>query len=165
MTALYLIAQEYRTAAAQLADLDLPPEVIADTLEGLAGDLETKAQSVAHMVRVMEADAAAVKQWAKDATERAKAIEARADRLREYLSSNMIACGITKIEGPGVTLSFRKSTAVVIDDEAQIPAAYMRQRPPPPPEPDKVLLSAAMKAGEVVPGARLETRQALHVKA
>lgn len=165
MTALYLIAQEYRQAAAQLADLDLDPQTVADTLEGLAGDVETKAQSVAHMVRAMESNAAAVKQWAKDASERAKAIEARADRLREYLSSNMQACGIQKIEGPGITLSFRKSSAVVIDDEAQIPAAYMRQKPPPPPEPDKVALAAAMKAGEMVPGARLESRQTLQVKA
>jgi hypothetical protein len=165
MTALYLIAQEYRAAAAQLADLDLPPEVIADTLESLAGDIETKAQSVAHMVRQLDANAAAVKQWAKDASERAKAIEARAERLREYLSSNMQACGIQRIEGPGITLSFRKSSAVVIDDEAQIPAAYMRQKPPPPAEPDKVALAAALKLGETIPGARLETRQSLQVKA
>lgn len=164
MTALYLIAQEYRFAAAQLADLDLPPEVIADTLEGLAGDIETKAQSVAHMVRQLEANAAAVKQWSKDASERAKAIEARAERLREYLSNNMIACGIQRIEGPGVTLSFRKSTSVVIEDEAQLPAQYMRQKPPPQAEPDKVAIAAAMKAGETVPGARLEARQSLQVR-
>jgi uncharacterized protein YlxW (UPF0749 family) len=164
MTALYLIAQEYRAAAAQLADLDLQPEVIADTLESMAGDIETKAQSVAHMVRSLEADAAAVKQWAKDANERAKAIESRAARLREYLSSNMQACGIQRIEGPGITLSFRATSSVVIDDEAQIPAEYMRQKPPPPAEPDKVALAAAMKAGASIPGARIETRQALQVK-
>jgi hypothetical protein len=165
MTSLLLIAQEYRAAAAQLADLDLPAEVVSDTLESLAGDIETKAQSVAHMVRSLEAQAAAVKQWAKDASERAKAIEARAERLREYLSSNMQACGIQRIEGPGITLSFRKTSAVVIDDEAQIPAAYMRQKPPPPAEPDKLALAAALKTGETIPGARLETRQALQVRA
>ena len=71
MTALYLIVDEYRAAATQLADLDLPPEVVADTLESLAGDLEVKAQNVAHMVRALEADATAIKQWAKDAEARA----------------------------------------------------------------------------------------------
>lgn len=164
MTSLLLIAQEYRAAAAALADLDMPPEVVADTLESLAGDIETKAQSVAHMVRQLEANAAAVKQWAKEASERAKATEARAERLREYLSSNMQACGITRIEGPGVVLSWRKSHAVVIDDEAQIPAAYMRTKPAPPPEPDKPAIAAAMKLGELVPGARIETRQSLQIK-
>ena len=36
LPALYVIAEDYRNAAAQLADLDLPPEVVADTLEGMA---------------------------------------------------------------------------------------------------------------------------------
>ena len=165
MTALYLVAAQYRDAAAKLADLELDPVTLADTLESLSGDLEAKGTSVAFVVRGMEAEAAAVKAWAKEASERAKLIEARAERLREYLSSNMQACGITKISGPGITLSFRASHAVVIDDAEQIPREYMRQAPPPPPAPDKVALGAAMKLGEVIPGARMETRQTLQVRA
>jgi Siphovirus Gp157 len=161
---LFLIATEYREAAAQLASLDLDEATVRDTLEAMSGELEVKATSVAHVVRAMEADAAAVKQWAKDATERAKAIEARAERLREYLSSNMQACGIQRVEGPGITLSWRKSHAVVIDDAAQIPAQYMRTPEPPPAAPDKRAIADAMRAGEVVPGARMETRQALQIR-
>ena len=62
MTALYLIAAEYRAAATALADLDMDAQTVADTLDGMAGDLEVKAQAVAYAVRSMEADAAAVKQ-------------------------------------------------------------------------------------------------------
>jgi hypothetical protein len=137
---------------------------VADTLESMAGELETKAQSVGHMVRILEADAAAVKQWAKDAAERAKAIEARADSLREYLTRTLLACGISKVNGPGIALSFRKSTAVVIDDEAQLPAEFMRQPEPPPPAPNKAAICEALKAGRDVPGARLEPHQNLQIK-
>ena len=49
-------------AAQQLADLDLPPEAVADTLEGMSGDLELKAQNVAMFVRNLEATAAAIKE-------------------------------------------------------------------------------------------------------
>lgn len=164
MTALYVLAQDYRAAAAKLADLDLPADVVADTLESLSGELELKAQNVAHMVRAFEADAAAMKQWAKDATERARAIEARAESLRDYIASNMLACGMTKIEGPGVALSFRKSTAVVIDEPGLIPVDFMRQKPPPPAEPDKAAIGAAIKAGQEVPGAHVETRENLQIK-
>lgn len=164
MTALYVIANDYREAAAKLADLDLPPEVVADTLEGLAGEIELKAQNVALMVRAFEADAAAVSQWAKDANQRAKAIEQRAESLREYLSRTLQACGIQKVEGPGVALSFRKSTAVVIDEPGLIPAEFMRQPEPPPPAPSKTLIGDALKAGKEVPGARLETRANLQIK-
>ena len=164
MTALYLIAAEYRAAATALADLDMDAQTVADTLDGMAGDLEVKAQSVAFMVRSMEADAAAVKQWAKDAAERAKAIEARADSLREYLSRTLQECGITSVKGPGITLSFRASHAVVIDEPGLIPAAYMRTPEPPPAVPDKRAIADAIKLGEAVPGAHMETRQSLQVK-
>ena len=116
------------------------------------------------MVRSFEADAAAIKQWAKDAATRAGALQARADSLREYLSRSMQACGIDKISGPGVALSFRTSHAVVIDEPALIPAEYMRQTPPPPPEPDKEAIKVAIKLGEIVPGAHIETRMNLQIK-
>ena len=93
MSALYLLAAEYQQAARQLADLDLDAQTIADTLESIGGDLEHKAQNVALMVRSFEADAAAISQWAKDATARASAVQARADSLREYLSRSMKEIG------------------------------------------------------------------------
>lgn len=164
MTALYIIANEYRAAAETLANMDLDAQTIADTLEGLGGELEAKAQNVAYIVRGMEAEAAACKEWAKAATERAKAAEARADSLRDYLARCMLACGVEKISGPGVALSFRKSSAVVINEPGLIPAEFMKTPEPPPASPDKTAISAAIKAGREVPGAHIETRQNLQIK-
>lgn len=161
---LFALTTEYREAAARLMDLDLDPQTITDTLESLSGDLETKATNTALFARSLDADAAAVKQWAKDATERAKAIEARADRLRAYLAANLEAVGIEKVEGPGVSISFRKSSAVVIDGEDLIPTEFMRQKPAPAPEPDKTAIAAAIKAGQEVPGAHIEHRRSLQIK-
>ena len=162
--ALYLLAQEYRTAALALAELDLDAATIADTLESLSGDVEAKSQGIAHIVRSMEADAASVRQWAKDAAERAKAIDARADSLREYLRRNLEACGITKLSGPGIAISFRKSSAVVIDEPDMVPLEFCKTPEPPPPAPSKTLIGEALKAGIEVPGARLETRHLLQIK-
>lgn len=164
MTSLSLIAAEYRDAAERLSDLDLPPEVVADTLESLGGELEIKAQAVGHMIRRLEADAAAIKQWAQTANDRAKAVQARADSLHAYLSSTLAECGIQRVEGPGIALSWRKSTAVVIDEPGLIPAEFMRQPEPPPPAPDKRLIGDAIKAGAEVPGAHIETRSNLQIK-
>ncbi len=164
MTALYVLSGQYRDAAAKLAELDLDEQTVADTLASLSGDLEVKAQNVALMVRCFEADAAACKQWAKDATERAKAIEARADRLRDYLATNLEACGIEKVDGPGVAISFRKSSAVVIDGQDLIPDEFMRRKPAPDPEPDKAAIAAAIKLGREVPGAHIEARKSLQIK-
>lgn len=164
MTALFALTAEYLAAARQLADLDLPAEVVADTLEGLAGEVEEKAQSVAMLVRAIEADAEAVKQWSKDAADRAKAMQARADALRDYIARSMQACGIQKVEGPGVVLSFRKSSAVVIDDADMLPLEFWRQPEPPPAAPDKTAIGDALKAGREVPGARVEHRTNLQIR-
>lgn len=164
MTALYVIANDYRAAAAKLADLDLDAQTISDTLEGLGGELEVKAQNVGFMIRSIEADAAAMKEWAKTATERAKAAEARADDLRDYLQYCMESTRIEKITGPGISLSFRKSTAVVIDEPGLIPAEFMRTPEPPPAAPDKKAIGDALKAGTAVAGAHIETRKNLQIK-
>ena len=164
MTSLILIAQEYRAAAQTLSDLDLDVQTIADTLEGIGGDLETKAQNVALMARSLDADAAAIKQWSKDASERAKATEARAERLREYLAACMTLAGAERIEAPGVVLSWRKSSAVVIDTPDLIPAEFWRQKPAPEAEPDKLKIAEAIKFGADVPGAHVEQRRSLQIK-
>ena len=164
MTALYELAAQYRSAADQLSDLDLPPEVVADTLESLSGELEEKAQSVAMLIRNLEVTAEAIKAFEASQAERRKAIERRAESLKDYIRRNMEACGITKIEGPGITLSFRKSSAVVIDEPALIPPEFMRQPEPPPPAPDKKLIADAIKAGKEIAGAHVEHRQSLQIK-
>ena len=164
MSTLALLAAEHRAAADKLADLGLDEQTISDTLESLSGDLEHKAQAVAFMARAFDADAAAVAQWAKDAAERAKALSARADRLRDYLAHSLSLAGVEKVEGPGVRIGWRATSAVHIDDAAQIPADLLRTKPAPAPEPDKTAIRDAIKSGRDVPGARIVTSRALQIK-
>lgn len=164
MTALFVIAQEYRALGDQLADLDLDEQTIADTLEGAAGELEAKAEAVACFAHGLDAMAAAIKVRESELKARRESVEKRADSLREYLSRTLQACGIEKIERPGAVISFRKSTAVVINEPGLIPAEFMRQPEPPPPSPDKKAIGDALKAGREVPGAHLDTRKNLQIK-
>ncbi len=162
-TSLFDLVGEYLAAAEKLSELDLPPEVVSDTLEGISGDIETKVTNIAHVALNFEATAAAIKEHAGKQLLRAKAIESRADALRDYIARSMQATGIQKIEGPGVKLNFRKSQSVVIDGEDMIPNEYMRLPVTPPPAPDKTAIARALKAGESVPGAHLQTNQNLQI--
>jgi hypothetical protein len=164
MTALFQLVAEYRSVAERLADMDLDAQTCADTLEAMSGDLETKAQNVAFMALNFEATAAAIKAHEEVQRDRRIAIERRADSLRSYLARCMEAAGIEKIEGPGVAIGFRKSSAVVINELGLIPAAFMRTPEPPPPAPDKAAIAAAIKAGKEVPGAHIEQRRNLSIK-
>jgi Siphovirus Gp157 len=161
MTALFALVADYRQAAETLADLDLDSQTVSDTLESLSGDVEHKAQQVAYVAMNFGTTAQAIRAHAAMQLARADAIENRAQALREYLARCMTDAGIEKIDGPGVKLSFRKSSAVQITGEDLIPAQYMRNKPAPPPAPDKAAIKAALAAGIDVPGASIEHRRSL----
>ena len=155
---LYELAGEYRQAAVALSDMDLDEQTIKDTLEGLSGDLEKKATNVDFFVRNLEATAEQIKLAEKQMADRRKAMENRAERIREYLKANMEIAGINEISCPHFKLAIRKNPpSVVIDAESQIPANYFSQPETPPPQVNKNYIAIAIKAGRVVPGVHLDT--------
>jgi len=62
------------------------------------------------------------------------------------------------------TVSYRKSEAVVIEDESKIPQVYMKIPEPLLPKPDKTAIKAALKEGTTIAGVSLEVRQNLQIK-
>jgi len=164
-TALYVLANEYLEAAQKLADLEVDPQTVADTLEGLAGALEVKATNIAMFARNLEASAEAIKAAEVQMAARRKAIEARATRIREYIKENMERTGVHEIASPWFKLAIRKNPpSVVIDAESQLAEEFMRQAPPPPPAPDKKAIASAIKEGRTVNGAHLEQTTRLEIK-
>ena len=165
MSALYELAAEYRTDCEKLADMDLDEQTLADTLEGLSGELEVKAQNVIMFTRNLEATASAIKDAEAQMAARRKALENRAAGLRRYVLENMQFAGIQKIECPFFKLSIRDNPAAVdIYEPGLIPAQYMKQPEPPPPAPDKTAIKAAITAGTEVPGAKLTKGTRLEIK-
>jgi len=153
---LYQLAAEHRAALDTLADLDLPPETVADTLESLGGELQAKAQSVVAFLRNLETTAAAIKEAESQMAARRKAMENRVASLKRYVLDAMAANGISRIDCPHFSISIAKNPpAVEVYDEAQIPEDYFSAPPPPPLQLDKKLVAQVLKAGHTVPGARL----------
>lgn len=165
MTQLYVLANDYRSAADRLTDLDIDDQTIADTLEGMSGELEVKCQNVAMMVRNIEASAAAIKEAEAAMAARRKALEKRAERVRDYLLANMIVSGVQRIECPYFCLTVRDNPlAVEIYEPGLVPAEFTIQPPPPPAAPDKKAIAGALKAGIDVPGCKLTRGQRLDIK-
>jgi hypothetical protein len=162
---LFQIAGEYREAADKLAELDLDPQTMADTLESLGGDLEEKSKNTAFVVRNLEAAADQIDAAVEEMGRRAAAIRKNAERVREYLMSNMIFAGVQKLETPYFVITVRDNPPkVVVTDEAKIPGSYFTKVPPPPPKLDKKAVAAALKAGEQIFGVHLERGQTVQIK-
>lgn len=161
--ALFEIADRYRAAFFDLADSDVPDDAIDDTLGAIEGEFTDKALAVAAFVQNLEAEAKAVKDAAKRMADRARVIENKAARLRDYLRRNMEATGIPEIKCPQYGLRVRMNPyRVVIDDETAIDAEFIREKIIR--EADKVALKQALQDGKMVAGAHLVRDNRLEIR-
>lgn len=162
---LYEISQEYRGMVSALMDYQTDPQAIADTIEAESGSLTTKAQNVAYAIKNLEATATAIKAAEKEMADRRKAMENRAEHIREYLKTCMEIAGVTKIDCPHFALSIKNNPpSVDVFEPSLVPAEFMKQPEPPPPAPDKAAIAKALKSGNEVPGATLAQGTRLEIK-
>lgn len=163
MTALFELASQYRALSDKLRDLDLPEEVIADTLEAEGGDLQEKSINIAKFFRNVESDADQIEEAAKAMLARAKALRGRAASLRHYLHTNMEKAGISKIESPWFVIAVKQNPeSVVIDNEVDVPDKFFREIHKY--EIDKQRIKLAIKNGDAVPGCHLERTTRIEIK-
>lgn len=164
MTHLYQLVSQYRELQALDAE-DIDEQALADTLEGLGGEIELKAKNVAYYARNIEAFADTVDDAAAKMADRAKRLRKKAEGVRAYLLNQMQGAGITKIQAPEFTIAIRKNAAAVqIKPEATIPSQYWVTPEPPPPRLDKQKLKEDLKAGVIVDGAYLEQAERLDIR-
>jgi Siphovirus Gp157 len=130
--------------------------------EGYEDDVVTAAiESETDLFRVFDRVAERIDQDNRSAViarERAKRLEARADRNLEFLDYLMRTIGNqNKVERPTATVYYQATTpALVIDGD--VPDTFMTSVP------DKPAIVKAIKAGESVPHCRLTLSRSLRVK-
>lgn len=147
---LYDLTQEFLQIAAQLEEMELDSETMADTLEALQLPIEEKAENVIKYVKNLEAMAEARKNEAKRLTELAAKDLKRAEWLLNYLDSNLKILGKTKLTAGVFQLSYRKGSEVVEIDESKLPEFYFIPQPAKPMP--KTELKAIVKSGAEIPG-------------
>ena len=163
MSALYELTNQHQSALAALSDSDLPADVIADTLEGLEGEVTLKCESVAMWRENQLIIAKAKKEAAKKLVAQANAIEAKAASLMEYLDFNMRKSGINEIACEYFTIKYRKNPqSVVILDEESISSDFKTQEVVT--KIDKMALKRAMLDGYNTDAAELVQVERLVIK-
>ncbi len=164
--ALYIITEKFKELES-LADMeDLPPEVVADTLESIEAEWDEKAVAVAAFIANLEHTAVWIAKAAEAMDRRAERLGKRAESLRAYLQFHMTAMGKQKVENELFVIALRKNQpSVVVDDEKQIPEKYWVQPETPPKRLDKAAIAAEFKAGNEVPGTHSFQGERLEIKA
>lgn len=161
---LFEIASQYQQAFVALLDSDFDDETITDTLDGLEYEVIDKGRNVAAFFLNLDAEIEAVKLAEKRISNRRKMLENKQSRLKDYLAMNMAKCGITEIKANDSSftckLQIGRDSVVVIDNQAALPADYLREIPATF-APDKTAIGKAIKDGFNVPGAHIEKRDRL----
>lgn len=136
-------------------------EALDSFFESLVEAIEAKTGATVHVIRALEAQAAAQKDHAKTINELARAKENGAKRLRARLRDTLAAAGHHKVEGVWGRAQLRKpgGKTPLNTDPAAIPARFKVERVVV--ELDEKAIRAALEAGEDVPGAYLVTDRPL----
>ena len=158
---LYEIGQQYLEA---LDGMEIDPEtgelIGGQAVAQLAGQFEEKCQAVGCYIKNLNALAEDIRQEKQQLAKRQKALETKADRLREYLAEWMNAAGRERLETPRVALSFRKSTAVMVDNLNTLPESCRKVRV----DADKAMIRKLLQLGDRLEGAWLEETRSLQIK-
>jgi len=164
MTSLYDMTGQYLALAELADDPNMPEDALTDSLEGIEGEIEVKAQSLLQVVAGMEGDTGAIDREIERLKGRKQIIQNRANRLRQYLFDNMVTSGINTISCPLFQITLAKARPmVVVNDMDKVPEKYIKTTTTKAPIKKEIL--AALKASVDVPGCSLgESKRSLIVK-
>lgn len=154
------MASLYEINAAILDCVDLETGEIIDVeqLQALQLEREQKIENVALWYKNLLSDAAQYKAEKDAFAERERAARAKADSLKRYL---LDALQGEKYKSTRVNISYRNSSSVVVDDVLNLPPRFVKFKEP---EPDKMAIKEAIKNGEEVNGAHIESSQSIIIK-
>lgn len=162
MPTMYELTSDYMSVLAMAQDPDIPPEAITDTLEGIGGEIEVKAESCAVVMQELKADVDKLKAEIERLTARKKALEGNIESIKNSVYNAMKLVEKPKFKTTLFSFSIQKNPVkLIIDDESKIPKKYFV---PQPAKLDSAKLKDDLKAGAVRKYAHLEQGESLRIK-
>lgn len=137
-----------------------------DAFDSLIAERDRKIENVALFVKNLSAEASAIKAEEEALCVRRKSIERKIDSLKKYLS---FALNGEKFETPRCKIGWRKSKAVIVDDDSFIPWALRENLTDlvyrvVSYKTDKAQIKKRLEAGQECVGAKLEVSNNIQIK-
>lgn len=161
MATLYELTGQYKQLLDMAETEELDKQLIADTLEALEGEIETKADGYAKIIRELEGKAELLKSEIDRLSNRKTAIENNIKSMKEALQNAMYITGKVKFKTNLFNFSIQKNPPkLVIDKLEEIPEEFLI---PQPPKVDNTKLKEVLKEKEL-PFAHLEQSESLRIR-
>ena len=163
---LYELTNDYMELLQMAEDPDIDEQAFMDTLEGIEGALEDKADNYAKIMRMLETDAKGIRAEEDRLSARRKTIENNIKRMKQSLQYAMEATGKTKFKTQLFSFNVQNNPASVVMDEpdvANIPERFLKYKDP---DIDRKAIKDAIKAGDedAMDIAHLEQTRGLRIK-
>lgn len=140
-----------------------------DTLEGIEGEFDEKAESIAVYIKQLKAEANILKFEKSAIAKRQSQKEREVEKLAAYLLNAMKAIGRSKVDMPHAVVSIRNNApSLIVDNEAEFVSwaqenndsllEYIM------PKVKKNDVKKLCKNGEAIPFVHMESKQSLSVK-
>lgn len=162
MSTMYELTSDYLAVLNMASDPEIPPDAIADTLEGISGEIELKAQNYAIVIKELQGKAEMIKLEEERLSSKRKAIENNIKRIKENLYSSMKLTGKEKFKTELFSFNIQKSPAKLIIEHAElIPKKYYVK---PAPKLDESKLKEDLKQGKILKYAHLEQGEYVRIR-
>jgi DNA mismatch repair ATPase MutS len=137
-------------------------ESIYASLEELQEAREAKMENIALYAKNLTAEALAIKNEENILADRRKRLERKCERLEGILMQSILINGGTKASSARYEASVRYYDETKIIDETKIPEEFIKVKTTK--SPDKVAIKTAIKAGQAVEGAEIESVPHIKIK-
>ena len=158
MANIYQIRAEIENFAAEV-DEETGEFLNAEAWDALNMAYEEKIENIACYIKNLRSDVSALEAEMKSLKERAAAKEKKAAQLEKLLQSNMDG---QKFETARCIVSFRRSTAVEIEDISLLPENLLTVKIET--KPNKAAIGKLLKEGHDLPGCALVEKQNISIK-
>lgn len=154
------MANLYEINSEILSCIDAETGEIIDVerLQALQMEREQKVENVALWYKNLLSDAAQYAEEEARFKAKKQRAQTQAERLKEYLFSSLAG---EKYKSPRVSISYRTTPRVIVDDVLDLPPQFVKFAAP---EPKKSDIMSAIKNGEEVRGAHIEQNQSIVIK-
>lgn len=154
---LYEINEQIQKAIELGFDPETGEILDASALEQLQLDRDEKIENICLFIKDLKAEAAALDAEKKNLDARSTVAKRKSDSLSRYLQAMLDG---EKFKTARCSISYRKTSAVIVDDENELPELCVRIKK----EPNKTAIKDYINAGVSVPGAHIEDRQSMIIK-
>ena len=162
---LYELTSEYMQLLEIAEDPDTDVQVLLDTMEGVSGEIEEKADGYAKVMKELEAEELKIKNEVDRLNVRRLAISNNIRAMKLRLQESMKLTGKTKFKTDLFSFGIQKNPPSVVIDEQyleNIPKEYLKYKDP---EIDKAKIKEDLKAGKDLTGiAHLEQGESLRIR-